>query len=37
MIIEFAHAPRDACILTVGKSNSGGQQLVVKTMDWYSL
>ena len=37
VIIEFAHAPRDACILTVGKSNSGGQQLVVKTMDWYSL
>jgi hypothetical protein len=37
VIIEFSHAPRDACILTVGKSSSGAQQLVVKTMDWFTL
>jgi hypothetical protein len=37
VIIEFSHAPRDACILTVGKPANGGHQFVVKRMEWYTL
>ncbi len=38
VIIEFAHAPRDACILTIGRSAVGNsQQFVVKQVDWYTL
>jgi hypothetical protein len=37
VIIEFAHAPRDACILMIGESVSAPGRFVVKRMDWYTL
>ena len=36
--VEFAHAPRDIVVLTVGKGTAGSsQQWVVERMDWYTL
>ena len=37
VIIEFSHAPRDACILTVGKPANGGHLFIVERMQWYTL
>lgn len=36
--VEFAHAPRDVVVLTIGRKDaSPNQQWVVKRMDWYVL
>jgi len=38
VVIEFAHAPRDACVLTIGESGVGSDsRLVVTGLDWYTL